>query len=169
MKKIIKEIIPYIIILITVVIIRTYIVTPVEVVGSSMSPTLSDGEVLILSKIDYKLNNINRYDIVVINTEKKPIIKRVIGLPGESIVYRDGNLYINNSIVEDTYADITNNFEINNLGYDKIPEDYYFVVGDNRNDSADSRLKEVGLINKKDIKGSANLRIWPLNKIKYVR
>ena len=68
---------------------------------------------------------------------------------------------------EDKYAKITGNFDLKDLGYDKIPENYYFVIGDNRNDSVDSRI--IGLINIKDIEGSANLRLWPLNKIKYVK
>ena len=167
MKKLFKNIIPYLIIIIVVILIRSFIITPVQVVGSSMSPTLTNGQVLILSKIDYRLNEISRYDIVVIDTEDSPLIKRVIGLPGEHISYHYGKLYINGEETEDKYAKITGNFDLKDLGYNKIPENYYFVIGDNRNDSVDSRI--IGLINIKDIEGSANLRLWPLNKIKYVK
>jgi len=166
MKKFIKELIPYLIILIVVVIIRTYIITPVQVVGDSMHPTLKNNEILFLSKLDYKINDINRYDIVVVKGEDL-IIKRVIGLPGEHVMYKNGKLYINDKETEDKYAYITNNFDLKSLDYDKIPEDYYFVIGDNRNDSKDSRM--IGLIHKDEILGSVNLRIWPLTKIKYVK
>ena len=132
-----------------------------------MSPTLKNGQVLILSKLDYKLNDISRYDIIVINTDSAPIIKRVIALPGEHVSYKYGKLYINGKEQEDKYANITGNFDLKDLGYDKIPNDYYFVIGDNRNDSKDSRV--LGLISIKEIEGSANLRLWPLNKIKYVK
>ena len=81
--KIIKEVIPYIIILIVVVLVRTYLITPITVVGSSMDPTLHDKQMLLLSKISYKLHDIERFDIVVIKKENEEIIKRVIGLPGE--------------------------------------------------------------------------------------
>ena len=85
MKKFIKELIPYIVIIIVVVLIRTYIITPVIVVGDSMVPTLKDNQILLLNKIDYRFNEIERYDIVVIKVGKSEIIKRVIGLPGENI------------------------------------------------------------------------------------
>ena len=88
MKKIIKEIIPYIIIVIVVILIRSYIIDPVIVSGDSMYDTLKDGEVLLLNRLDYKFNKINRYDIVVINNKEDDIIKRVIGLPGEHIKYK---------------------------------------------------------------------------------
>ena len=86
MKKVLKEIMPYIIILIVVVLIRSYIITPVTVVGSSMYPNLKDKEVLLLSKISYRLHNIERFDIVVVkDDEDDRIIKRIIGLPGDKV------------------------------------------------------------------------------------
>ena len=85
MKKFIKELIPYIVIILVVVLIRSYIITPVIVVGDSMVPTLKDNQILLLNKIDYRFNKIERYDIVVIKVGKSEIIKRVIGLPGENI------------------------------------------------------------------------------------
>ena len=103
MKKFIKELIPYIVIIIVVVLIRTYIVTPVIVVGDSMVPTLKDGQILLLNKFDYKINDIERYDIVVIKVGNGEIIKRVIGLPGENIEYRDNTLYINGHEEETIY------------------------------------------------------------------
>ena len=95
MKEKIKNLIPYAVIIIVVVLIRTLIVTPVIVVGDSMVPTLKDGQVLLLNKIGYHFSDIKRNDIVVINIGKSEIIKRVIGLPGETVEYRNNTLYIN--------------------------------------------------------------------------
>ena len=94
MKKIIKDIIPYVIIVLVVGLIRTFLVTPVIVSGDSMVPTLKNRELLLLNKINYQLNDIKRFDIVVIRLEDKEIIKRVVGLPGEEIMYRNNTLYV---------------------------------------------------------------------------
>ena len=94
MKKFIKELIPYVVIVIVVVLIRSYLVTPVIVSGDSMEPTLNNKELLLLNKINYKLNDIKRFDIVVIKIDNKEIIKRVIGLPGENVLYQSDKLYV---------------------------------------------------------------------------
>lgn len=178
MNKFIKEIIPYVIIFVVVVVIRTFIVTPITVVGSSMYPTLKNGELMFLNKIGYKINDIERFDIVVIK-EDDWIIKRIIGLPGDNVYYSLGKLYINDNVVEDKYAyGDTNDFDLTDVWvagtgndyiehfdepFSVIPEGYYLVLGDNREISKDSRT--VGLINKNEIKGEASFRFWPLNKI----
>lgn len=165
MKSKIKELIPYIIIIITVVIIRTYIVTPVIVVGDSMYPTLKEKQILLLNKINYKFNDIKRYDIVVINVGKSEIIKRVIGLPGEIIEYKNNILYIDGKEVETEYNFDTEDFTLKSIcNCEKIPEGKYLVLGDNRKVSADSRI--IGLIDKKDIEGSTKISIWPIKKVK---
>jgi len=167
MKKIIKEIIPYILIVIAVFLIRTYIATPVIVVGASMRPTLKDGDVLLLNKFDYYFNEIERYDIVVLKKGKEEIIKRIIGLPGEHIEYKDNALYINNKKVETSYNFMTEDFTLEDIcDCNKIPENKYLVLGDNRGDSLDSRSKLVGLVDKKQIKGSTSISIIPPKKIK---
>lgn len=89
MNKIIKEIIPYIVIIILVILIRTFLFTPVVVVGDSMVPTLSNSQILLLDKITYRFKEIERFDIVVIDIGKSEIIKRVIGLPGEKVEYKE--------------------------------------------------------------------------------
>ena len=96
MKKYIKDLVPYIVIIIVVILIRTFIATPVIVVGDSMAPTLKEGQWLLLNKISYQFKEIERYDIVVIKMEKSEIIKRVIGLPGETIEYRNNILSCHN-------------------------------------------------------------------------
>ena len=121
MRKFIKELIPYIIIIVVVVLIRSYIITPVIVVGDSMVPTLKDNQILLLNKLDYKLNEIERYDIVVVKVGKSEIIKRVIGLPGENIEYRNNTLYIDGHEVETEYNFETEDFTLNSIcNCDKI-------------------------------------------------
>ena len=93
MKNIIKELLPYVLILGGVILIRTFIITPVIVSGDSMKPNLHSGEVLLERKIGYNSSNIKRFDIVVIKEGKEEIIKRVIGLPGEHISYKNNKLY----------------------------------------------------------------------------
>lgn len=165
MKKIIKELIPYIVIVIVVVLIRTFIATPVIVSGDSMVPTLKNKQLLLLNKINYKINNIKRFDVVVINLDNKEIIKRVIGLPGEDILYRSNKLYVDGHELENDYNFDTDDFSLKTIcNCTKIPEDKYLVLGDNRAVSADSRI--IGLIDKKDIEGNVNFSLWPIKKVK---
>ena len=162
MKKFIKEAIPYVIIIIVVVLIRTFIVTPVRVTGSSMDPTLKDGDLMLLYKFSQK---IERNDIVVIDTDSSEgyIIKRVIALPNETVEYTNGNMYINGKKVSDNYADgETEDFPKIELGKNE-----YFVMGDNRVWSKDSRI--IGPINKEDIVGITNFVFFPFNKIGVVK
>ena len=92
MKKILKELYPYVIIVILVVLFRTFIATPVRVDGGSMDYTLHNNDILILNKLD---KSFKRFDVVVINANGSKLVKRIIGLPGENIEYKDGKLYIN--------------------------------------------------------------------------
>lgn len=156
--KLLKELLPYIIIIIVVIIIRTFIFTPVVVNGPSMMNTLHNGDVMILDKIGMKLGGIKRFDIVVIQTGKTKIIKRVIGLSGETISYQNNKLYINGKEVSDNHSnEITYDFE-----EVKIPDGEYYVLGDNRTDSVDSRI--LGTIPKNEILGHATFIIYPFNR-----
>ncbi len=126
-----KELLPYIIILVVVLFIRTFIATPIKVNGNSMYDTLNGKEFMILNK----LGKIDRYDIVVVKTEDDELIKRVYGLPGEKISIEHNEVYINDKKIEDAYAyGDTSSYEAITLG-----EDEYFVLGDNRVVSLDSR------------------------------
>ena len=176
MEKFYKDVLPYIIIVVSVIIIRSFIITPVVVRGDSMNNTLKNGEVLFLSKITYYIHDINRFDVVVIRDSSNDlIIKRVIGLPGDNVKYEDDVLYINGKKVIDKFGmgktedfDLQSICEIKDSGcVSKIPDDMYLVLGDNREVSADSRVK--GLFSKKQILGYINVRIWPLNKIKVIK
>lgn len=158
--KLLKEFVPYLIIFIVVVLIRTFIVTPVGVSGISMENTLKDGNIVLLKKYD---KNFSRFDIIIFKHNNDKLIKRIIGLPGDYLKYENGILYINGKKVDDPFASITADFDLYYLGIEKIPEDYYFVLGDNRPKSSDSRY--IGLINKKDILGSTSFSLWPLKTI----
>lgn len=161
-----KELIIYGSIILAIILIRTFVITPVRVNGSSMYSTLKDGEIMILNKLDYKLHDIERFDIVVIKTDEKKIIKRVIGLPGETLKYEDNTLYINDKKIDEPYLkDATEDFDITSLGYDKIPDDCYFVLGDNRDNSSDSRI--IGPVKKSQITGSASLVLFPFSEAGY--
>lgn len=154
-----KELIPYLIILVTIVLIRSFIVTPVRVSGESMKNTLMGGEIMILNK----LGNVKRYSMVVadivINGQKDDtVIKRVYGLPGEKIRCENGNIYINNRKIEDKYA----HGETYDFDEVTLKEDEYFLLGDNRVVSLDSRY--VGPVKKDAIEGTTSLIIWPFNK-----
>lgn len=162
--KIFKEAIPYIVIVIIVILIRTFIATPVRVNGDSMKSYLKEGEVLILNKMD---KSYDRFDIVVINSNGTKIIKRIIGLPGESIEYKDCKLYIDDKEMKDFISSCsTEDFSLEGLyNYAIIPEGYYFVMGDNRKNSSDSRDYRVGLIAKSQIEGTTSIRLYPFNRL----
>ncbi len=157
-KKWLKENLLFTILLLIIIIIRIFFYSPIRVNGSSMYPTLQDKEFMILNKIGLQ-KGINRFDIVVVESNGKYIIKRVIGLPGESVMYSDNKLYINGKVIEDNYSKSeTENFE-NVI----LKDNEYFVMGDNREVSKDSRV--IGPVNIKNIKGKTNLVIFPFNKI----
>ena len=161
-----KEIIIYVSIFLLIIIIRTFIITPIRVNGDSMNPTLKDGEIMILNKIGYSINGVERFDIVVVDYNGDKLIKRVIGLPGETLKYENNILYINGQEVEEPYLnESTEDFNITSLGYSKIPRDCYFVLGDNRDDSKDSRI--IGCVSEKQIKGKTSLVLLPFSDAGY--
>lgn len=161
-KDIFLDYIPYVIIIIFVILIRTFIATPIRVNGTSMYPTLEEGETMILNKIGiYK--GVERFDIIVIDAGDDYIIKRVIAMPGETIAYIDGKLYINGKYMDDIYAKSkTEDFDAVTL-----QDNEYFVMGDNRIVSKDSRM--IGPITENQIQGKTNLVIYPFNKIGIIR
>jgi len=133
--------------------------------GTSMNPTLNDKDNLIVDKITYRFNDPQRFDVIVFPYQHKKhtyYIKRIIGLPGETVLIdRDGNIYINDQILNEDYG----NEVILDPGRAEekivLGEDEYFVLGDNRNNSSDSRDYMVGNIKRKDFIGRAWLRIFP--------
>ena len=132
--------------------------------GVSMQPTLSDGDNLIVDKLSYRFHDPDRFDIIVFPQEDgRYFIKRIIGLPGETVLIADGEIYINGELLKESYGREV--MQDAGLAAEPITlgEDEYFVLGDNRNYSSDSRDPSVALIHRKEIIGRAWLRIWPLN------
>lgn len=163
MKKI-KNILSYVIVILLALLIKEFVFSPIKVNGTSMYPTLNDGDLMILNEIGYHINGVKRFDIVVVNKNGDKIIKRVIGLPGDSIEYKDNKLYINGEYQEENFTHATtHDFKLEEIGYDKIPEGYYFVLGDNRTNSLDSR--KIGLVSKKEIRGKTNFIFFPFTKL----
>ena len=158
MKDKIKEIIPYLIILVVVILLKQYVFTTVKVNGSSMYPTLHNKDVMVLDKLSYRFNNIERFDIVVVDIETTKLIKRVIGLPNETIEYKDNVLYIDGKVIEDKYRDD----DMEDFTY-ALGSDEYFVMGDNRGDSIDSRV--LGSVGRYQIMGKTKITLFPLNRL----
>ena len=162
--KILKEILPYAIILLVVFLIRTFLVTPIKVNGQSMYDTLSGNEIMLL----YRIGEIERYDMVVADLivdgkKDDTLIKRVYGLPGETIKCENGVIYINDHKIEDPYAtNETSDFEAVTLG-----DDEYFLLGDNRSISLDSRI--IGPVKEKDIEGRTDFVIFPFDKFGVIK
>ena len=148
-----------------------YVGERTEVRGESMYPALNDGDQLIVDKISYRFSDPKRFDVVVFPFQYQEdtfYIKRIIGLPGEVVQIYDGDIYINGKRLSESYG----KEKIANGGLASkavtLGEDEYFVMGDNRNNSADSREPSVGTISKADMIGKALLRIWPLSEIGFL-
>lgn len=172
MKNVVKEIFSTIL-YILVVLLGTYLLITfvgqrTSVSGSSMEPTLSNNDQLILDKISYRFSEPQRFDIIVFPfqyAEKTFYVKRIIGLPGEIVqIDLQGNIYINGQILNEDYGKETINFAGLAVEPITLGDDEYFVMGDNRNNSSDSRDPSVGNIRRSNIIGKAWVRIWPLNK-----
>ena len=172
MKRILKEILSTSLYLL-VVLCLTYVIIHfvgqrTQVVGSSMETTLSDNDNLIVDKITYRFSDPKRFDIVVFPYQYAKdtfYIKRIIGLPGETVyIDENGVIYIDGEMLQENYGKEI----ILSAGLANEPitlgDDEYFVMGDNRNNSSDSRDPEVGNISRDDIIGRAWIRIWPLDK-----
>ena len=141
--------------------------------GQSMEPTLSNGDNLIVDKISYRFRDPQRYDIIVFPykyEEDTYYIKRIIGLPGETVQVIGGYVYINGELLEsDIYG--AEPMESGQLADQPITlgADEYFVLGDNRNHSSDSRDPSVGVLKRSDLLGRAWVRIYPFDKIGFIR
>ena len=138
------------------------------VIGDSMNPTLENNDNLITDKITYRFKEPKRCDIIVFPSKdntSRLLIKRIIGMPGETVQVIDGYVYINGHKLEETYGNAV--MADGGLASNAITlgSDEYFVLGDNRNNSQDSRFASVGNVQRSDIIGRAWLRIWPLDKI----
>ena len=144
-------------------VLRAYIFDVTRVEGTSMYPTLQDGDNLITSKISYRITEPLRGDIVVLDAPDLPghdYIKRVIGLPNEEIRIENDKVYIDDELLNEPYLD---GVATDGSVFMVIPDGYYFVMGDNRDDSRDSRVADIGVISKDALEGKALFRIFPLS------
>lgn len=161
-----------VLVLVTVLLI-SYVGQRTRVIGSSMENMLSDGDNLIVDKISYRFKEPERFDIIVFPYEYQEntfYIKRVIGLPGETVqIAENGDIFIDGRELLEFYGREV----IQDPGLAAEPvtlgDDEYFVLGDNRNDSSDSRMPDVGNIAREDIIGKAWLRIYPFDKIGFIK
>ena len=178
-KEMIEWIVALAIGIIIAIILTVFIGTSYTVSGESMHPTFEDKDKVIVSKISKTLNHIDSGDVIIFHANSKSdYIKRLIGKPGDTVKYKKDQLYINDKKVKEPYLSenkkykdgkyLTEDFNSKSLnganGKAKIPADKYLVLGDNRQNSNDSRYKGVGLIDKKQIVGKVMFRYWPFDK-----
>jgi signal peptidase I len=155
--------------------IRTFFFSNYIVEGESMMPTLQDGNKLVVNKLGYQVGELNRFDVIVFHANaKEDFVKRIIGLPGDKLEYRNDQLYINGHKYEEPFLDvykqkspglkITGDFSLKEItGENIVPEGKLFVLGDNRLGSWDSR--QFGFISATQVVGKVDLRYWPLNEM----
>ncbi|MGP4077261.1 signal peptidase I [Halobacillus sp. K22] len=153
---------------------RSFFFASYIVDGESMEPTLYDGNLLMVNKVVYDLQDIGRQDVIVFHAnEKEDYVKRVIGVGGDKIAVRDDKLYVNGKLVEETYLealrphdgkDFTNEFTLEEVtGQMEVPEGHLFVLGDNRRDSLDSRY--FGFVPIETVVGKVDVRYWPFSQL----
>ena len=171
-KEFLKEVLGWVLYIAVIIamtyLIVTYVGQRTKVSGDSMETALQDGDNLIVDKISYRFRDPERFEIIVFPykyAENTYYIKRIIGLPGESVQIKDGYVYINGERLEENYG--LERMESAGIAEDIIllGEDEYFVLGDNRNNSSDSRSSSVGILTREDLIGRAWVRIWPLRKL----
>ena len=148
-------------------VVRTFIFEPVRVDGASMMYTLEDGEFMIATKFDYLLGDPERFDIVICNypntSDGMYRVKRVIGMPDETIELRAGELYVDGKHVEQNFEMTPNQTY---FGPYTVPPGHYFVIGDNRNNSKDSRSAMVGPLSRDEIKGHVRAVVFPFGNFR---
>jgi signal peptidase I len=158
--------------LVLAVVLYLFIMTPHEVVGNSMHPTYKNGEYLMANKLTFKFSKPQRGDVIIFKySDTQDFIKRIIGIPGDNVMVKDGHIYINDNMLdESSYLDssvITNGGSYIHEGQTiTVPQDSYFVSGDNRPNSSDSR--EFGPIEFSRIKGKAWIVYFPFDQFRIV-
>jgi len=155
--------------------IRTFFFSNYVVEGQSMMPTLQEGNKLVVNKIGYQVDDLQRFDVIVFHANKKEdYVKRIIGLPGDKIDYRNDHLFVNGQKESEPFLDVykqkmpgekfTGDFTLEEItGKKTVPRGKLFVLGDNRLGSWDSR--HFGFISIKEVVGKVDLRYWPLNEV----
>lgn len=156
-KNYLKEFIPYLLIIVVVIFIKMYVVSPIRVNGVSMDPTLENRDIMLLDEVSYRFEDVERFDIVVIHKNDEYLIKRVIGLPGEMVQYKADKLYIDGEYVKEDFKHKETSDFLAEVG-----DNQYFVMGDNRTNSTDSRV--FGAVDRDEIIGKTSLTILPFSR-----
>lgn len=160
--RIIKNVFPLILCVAITLFVTKNIIGLAIVVGSSMNPTMNSGDILVVNRLH---NSFERFDIVIVKLPDQTVVKRVVGLPGDIVQIQDGAVYINNAKVDDVVVCSTDDAGIASepllLGGDE-----YFVLGDNRGESLDSRDPSVGAIRKSQIEGRVLFSLLPPSSIR---
>ena len=141
------------------VLVRTFLFENYRVVGRSMEPSLQNDQYLVIDKLGYRLHEPQRGDIVVFRdprSDGRKLIKRVMGLPGETIEIRNGQVFVNGQLLDEPYIDSQGRYTQQPT---QVPEDQYFVLGDNRNNSSDSH--NWGTLPSENVVGKAWISYWP--------
>ena len=152
----------------------TLFIKPTLVSGDSMLPTLHENDYLIINKIGYKIGEPKNGDVIVFKSDlekndgtTKDLVKRIIGVAGDKVVIKDGKVYLNDKLLDETYLsegmDTTWDVDI------VVPEGKLFVLGDNREVSLDSRYEQVGLVDVNDVEGKVLVRLYPFNDISLIK
>lgn len=168
--SLIKWVIDILIIVVVVFVITRYVGERTSIIGKSMEPSLHEKDQVVINKVSYKFKDPERFDVIIFTHEDQHLVKRIIGLPGETVQIKDGKIYINGEELEEDYGR-----EPSILDYGVAIEpiylmpDEYFVLGDNRNGSNDSRNSVIGNIERENIVGKAWLRIWPFDNIGFIK
>ena len=167
-----KELFQWVLVILGAVIlaflIDTFVIVNAQIPSGSMENTIMTGDRVFGNRLAYKFSDPKRFDIIIFkypDDESQLFIKRIIGLPGETVEIHDGNIYINGSDTPLEDVDIKEPME-GSFGPYTVPEGCYFVMGDNRNNSRDSRYWENTFVSEDEILGKAVFRYWPLNKMK---
>lgn len=173
LKSVLGSSIYFLVILLSAYLLVNYVIQRASVIGKSMENTMYDGDQMLIDKASYKFRNVKRFEMIVFPQKGKKhtyLIKRVIGLPGETVrIDEDGIIYINDRVLNESFGKEA----IKNPGVAKkdveLGAGEYFVLGDNRNDSVDSRFDEIGLIREEKIVGRVVFRLKPFDRIGVVK
>jgi len=148
-------------------VVKTFLVQAFYIPSPSMTPTLKVDDRVLVNKLSYRLHGVHRGDIVVFESPRpaaeKDLIKRVVGLPGDVVEGRDGHVLVNGKALEESY--LPDGVQTGVFGPVTVPADHYWVMGDNRSNSADSRV--IGAIPKSLIVGRAFVKVWPLGSFRF--
>lgn len=148
-------------------VLHTYVVERCEIHNHSMEPTLEEGNIILVDKLTYRRRSPERFEIITFNnsSNKEDLIKRVIGLPGETVRIVQGKIFIDGNAIDDIEGlDVPADAGVASSDF-KLGDDEYFVIGDNRKESIDSRSAQVGPVRTEDIIGRAFIRLKPLSKM----